>query len=110
VADIREAQRIGVHVQLCHEFPRVIDPGSAHAAIEFEAIVDARRSLDPKRCSVNVKSYNLHTSVTFERSCVPPKTHRIWNGRQPPDRLISVRCTAVQSARPGMATAVEPNV
>ena len=45
------------------------------------------RSLDPKRCSVNVKSYNLHTSVTFERSCVPPKTHRIWNGRQPPDRL-----------------------
>ena len=44
-------------------------------------------SPDPKRCSVKVKGHHLHTSVTFEQPCVPPKTHRIWNGRRAPDRL-----------------------
>ena len=40
-ADIREAQRLGVHLQLCHEFPSVLDPGSARAALDFKAIMEA---------------------------------------------------------------------
>ena len=34
----------------------------------------------PKRCIVNVKSVGLHTSVTFERQCVPPKSQWQSNG------------------------------
>ena len=44
-------------------------------------------SPDPKRCSTFSTVSNTYASITFERPCVPPKTHRIWNGRQPPDRL-----------------------
>ena len=40
-ADIREAQRLGVHLQLCHEFPSVLDPGSARSALDFKAIMEA---------------------------------------------------------------------
>lgn len=39
-ADIREAQRIGVHLQLCHEFPSVIDPG-LREALAFSEIMNA---------------------------------------------------------------------
>ena len=38
--DIREAQRLGVHLQLCHEFPSVLDPGSARRALNFKLIMD----------------------------------------------------------------------
>ena len=41
-------------------------------------------SPDPKRCSVNVKSTDIHTVVTFERPCVPPKTQRQSIRRLPP--------------------------
>ena len=41
----------------------------------------------PKRCSTDSAVSNTYDSVTFERPCVPPKTHRIWNGGQAPDRL-----------------------
>jgi len=40
-ADIREAQRLGVHLLPCHEFPSVLDAGSARAALDFKAIIDA---------------------------------------------------------------------
>jgi len=39
--DIREAQRLGVHLQLCHEFPSVLDTGSARKALNFKQIMDA---------------------------------------------------------------------
>jgi len=38
--EIREAQRLGVHLQLCHEFPSVLDPGSARKALNFKQIID----------------------------------------------------------------------
>ena len=44
-------------------------------------------SLDPKNCSTFSAVSNTYASIIFKRPCVPPKTHRIWNGRQPPDRL-----------------------
>eukprot|EP00966_Prymnesium_polylepis_P185028 4288330-Prymnesium_polylepis.1 len=40
-ADIREAMRIGLHLQACHEFPSVIDPGCGRHALEFKQIMDA---------------------------------------------------------------------
>eukprot|EP00966_Prymnesium_polylepis_P054329 1256264-Prymnesium_polylepis.1 len=40
-AEIREAQRMGLHLQLCHEFPSVLDPGSLRHALEFKQIMDA---------------------------------------------------------------------
>ena len=39
-ADIRNAMRLGVHLQLCHEFPSVLDSGSARRALEFKEIID----------------------------------------------------------------------
>eukprot|EP00966_Prymnesium_polylepis_P026117 602195-Prymnesium_polylepis.1 len=39
--DIREAMRVGLHLQPCHEFPSVLDMGSARAALEFKSIMDA---------------------------------------------------------------------
>ena len=39
-AEIREAQRVGLHLQPCHEFPSVLDPGSARHALEFKQIMD----------------------------------------------------------------------
>ena len=33
-ADIRDAQRVSLHLQPCHEFPSPIDPGSARRALE----------------------------------------------------------------------------
>ena len=40
-AEIREAQRVGLHLQACHELPSVLDTGSAREALPFKQIVDA---------------------------------------------------------------------
>jgi len=40
-SDIQKAQSLGVHLQLCHEFPSVIDTGSARNALEFKKIMHA---------------------------------------------------------------------
>ena len=42
--DIREAQRLGVHLQPCHEFMSVLDPGSARKALGFKQIVEPTQS------------------------------------------------------------------
>jgi|EP00966_Prymnesium_polylepis_P200777 hypothetical protein len=42
--DISEAQRLGVHLQLCHEFPSVMDPGSPRKALGFKQIMDTTPS------------------------------------------------------------------
>jgi hypothetical protein len=39
-ADVSRAQRMGVHLQLCHEFPSLLDLGSARAAHEFSKIME----------------------------------------------------------------------
>ena len=39
--DIRQAQHLGVHLQLSHEFPSVLDPKSARIALSFKQIMDA---------------------------------------------------------------------
>jgi len=39
--DILEAQRLGVNIVVCHEFPSVIDPGSARSALDFKTIMNA---------------------------------------------------------------------
>jgi len=39
--DIREAQRLGVHLQPCHEFPSVLDTSSSRAAQDFKTIMEA---------------------------------------------------------------------
>eukprot|EP00966_Prymnesium_polylepis_P331693 7387267-Prymnesium_polylepis.1 len=39
-AEIREVMRQGLHLQLCHEFPSVIDSGSERQALEFKQIMD----------------------------------------------------------------------
>ena len=33
--------RAGLHLQPCHEYPSVTDPGSARQALEFKQIMDA---------------------------------------------------------------------
>jgi len=38
--DIRAAQRIGVHLQPCHEFASVLDPGSQREALAFKEIME----------------------------------------------------------------------
>ena len=40
-AEIREAMRLGVHLQPCHEFPSVLDPESLRDALPFKEIMDA---------------------------------------------------------------------
>ena len=40
-ADIDLAYRYGVHLQPCHEFPSLIDPGSARHALPFKLVMDA---------------------------------------------------------------------
>eukprot|EP00966_Prymnesium_polylepis_P184934 4286082-Prymnesium_polylepis.2 len=52
-AEIREAMREGLHLQLCHEFPSVIDSGSERHALEFKQIVDATPA-DLKRWPTDV--------------------------------------------------------
>ena len=54
-ADIHEAFRLGVHLQPCHEFPSVLDPGSPRAALEFKSIMDATPS-HLKKSPTNVYS------------------------------------------------------
>jgi len=39
-AQLHRAMRVGLHLQLCHEFPSSIDPGSRHA-LEFSKIMSA---------------------------------------------------------------------
>eukprot|EP00966_Prymnesium_polylepis_P009055 208727-Prymnesium_polylepis.1 len=39
-AEVREAMRAGLHLQPCHKFPSVLDPGLRHA-LEFKQIMDA---------------------------------------------------------------------
>eukprot|EP00966_Prymnesium_polylepis_P181394 4201380-Prymnesium_polylepis.1 len=39
--EIREAQRLGISLMFYHEFPSVLDPGSARAALAFKEIIDA---------------------------------------------------------------------
>ena len=39
--DVRAAQHVGVHLQLCHEFPSVLDSGSARKALGFKKIMDS---------------------------------------------------------------------
>ena len=53
--------------------PRRCVKASLHSDVGAES---AATSPDPKWCSVKVKSSYFHTSVTFERPCVPPKTQR----------------------------------
>eukprot|EP00966_Prymnesium_polylepis_P178539 4134877-Prymnesium_polylepis.1 len=40
-AEIREAMRAGLHLQLCHEFPSAIDTGSPRQALEFKQVMEA---------------------------------------------------------------------
>jgi hypothetical protein len=54
-AEIREAQRQGLHLQLCHEFPSVIDLGSSRYALEFKAVMDATPA-DLKKWPTNIYS------------------------------------------------------
>ena len=54
-AEIREAQKVGLHLQLCHEFPSALDPGSARHAIEFKQIMDATPA-DLKKWPTNIYS------------------------------------------------------
>merc|ERR1712130_287820 len=39
--DIESAQLLGVHLQLCHEFPSAIDPGSGRGALDFKDIIES---------------------------------------------------------------------
>jgi len=40
-AEIREAMRVGLHLQPCHEYPSVADSGSVRQALEFKQIIEA---------------------------------------------------------------------
>eukprot|EP00966_Prymnesium_polylepis_P204095 4727657-Prymnesium_polylepis.1 len=40
-AEIREAVRAGLHLQPCHEYPSVTDPGSERQALEFKQVMDS---------------------------------------------------------------------
>ena len=54
-AEIRDAIRQGVHLQPCHEFFSVIDPGSPRGALEFKAIMDVTPA-DLKKWPTNIYS------------------------------------------------------
>jgi len=59
-AEIREAVRVGLHLQPCHEYPSVVDvsrvdPGSARHALEFKQIMDSTPA-DLKEWPTNVYS------------------------------------------------------
>jgi len=54
-ADIRQAMREGLHLQPCHEFPSVVDTGSARHALEFKQIMDATPA-DLKKGPTNIYS------------------------------------------------------
>jgi len=54
-AEVREAMRMGLHLQPCHEFSSVIDPGSARHALEFKEIMDVTPA-DLKKGPTNVYS------------------------------------------------------
>eukprot|EP00966_Prymnesium_polylepis_P234045 5413791-Prymnesium_polylepis.1 len=52
-AEIREAMRVGLNLQLCQEFPSAIDIGDARQALEFKAIMDLTPS-DLKKSPTNI--------------------------------------------------------
>jgi len=54
-AEIREAMREGLHLQPCHEFPSVLDPGSVRYALEFKQIMDVTPA-DLKKWPTNIYS------------------------------------------------------
>ena len=53
-ADLREAMRVGLHLQTCHAFPSSIDPGCRHA-LEFSRIMNATPA-DLKKWPTNIYS------------------------------------------------------
>lgn len=54
-ADIREAMRVGLHLQPCHEYPSVTAPSSVRHALDFKQIMDATPA-DLKKRPTNVYS------------------------------------------------------
>ena len=54
-AEIRQAMHEGLHLQLCHEYPSVTDPGSVRQAVEFKQIMDATPA-DLKKWPTNIYS------------------------------------------------------
>eukprot|EP00966_Prymnesium_polylepis_P033815 786039-Prymnesium_polylepis.1 len=54
-AEDRQAMLAGLHLQLCHEFPSVLDVGSARGALELKSIMDMTPS-DLKTSPTNVYS------------------------------------------------------
>jgi len=53
--EIRQAKRIGLHLQLCHEFVSALDPGSARQALEFKQVMDTTPA-DLRRWPTNLYS------------------------------------------------------
>jgi len=54
-AEVREAAHADLHLQPCHEYPSVVDPGSARQALEFKQIMDATPA-DLKKWPTNLFS------------------------------------------------------
>eukprot|EP00966_Prymnesium_polylepis_P008194 188625-Prymnesium_polylepis.1 len=54
-AEIREAMRVGLHLQPCHEFPSVIDVDIGRHALEFKSIMEATPA-DLKKQPTNLYS------------------------------------------------------
>jgi len=52
-AEIREAMRAGLHLQPCHEYPSVTDPGSERQALEFKQVMDSTPA-DLKKSPTNI--------------------------------------------------------
>jgi len=54
-AEIREAGRVGLHLQPCHEFPSVVDTDSSRHALEFKQVMDSTPA-DLKKWPTNIYS------------------------------------------------------
>eukprot|EP00966_Prymnesium_polylepis_P259836 6002590-Prymnesium_polylepis.1 len=54
-AEIRQAQRQGLHLQPCNEFPSVVETGNERYALEFKQVMDATPA-DLKRWLTNIYS------------------------------------------------------
>eukprot|EP00966_Prymnesium_polylepis_P033430 777327-Prymnesium_polylepis.1 len=52
-AEIRNAVRMGLHLQACHEFTSVVDAGSGRHALEFKQIMDSTPA-DLKTWPINI--------------------------------------------------------
>jgi len=55
-AELRQAMRVGLHLQLCHEFPSSIDLGSRHA-IDFSKIMNATPA------DLRMESTNIYSQI-----------------------------------------------